>query len=500
MQAMVPTGDALFDAYAARVALRLERTARKYDDYVERLIEHFQLEHLRGDPSALGAVLQEAVEFGADVRRFYEGDFSTEVQQAHLLPADIARGLAGEFGHDPRYWQLLYWLAYWRRDYSAFEENSLRLRPGQFAPLLEAQQRGCADGLTLLLLRELFRAAHADYPEQQLETKHRMEAERDPETRIAHMRSTIELLRGSPSTTPRQLEQLEEMLRQMESEPPVDWKDPHWDQLTLEVFTADQAAARELVESLGLDEAGLHAAAAAASPQWAQVHYEQAGFLARQGEPAAAVAALAAGNAASVNRQLKVFPHSFALEAAQAGRIPGSLALAFELQIYTAEVPLLSTVFSLRELIKAQPDLRAKLAAATELARFMGRSALAEASAFLDMHTGFLSLQRVLTAVRDQLRAANAPAGALRLEAHIAALEQLQQHYLQLSQQRQELLFAKAEHSARNFPLSWAELQADQEPLFRREFEALAADRAFQETQVRPVVEPILALDLTTLL
>jgi hypothetical protein len=269
------TGDALLNRYIAAVYQREADAAAASAEWHDAMIAALGIEHLRGDNDAV----HEAMAGLSD--EFYASIPDDRGGNPAILSVETVRGWEGEFGGDPRYWQVLSWCAQqqWMnaRDGSGSPYDEPLAR---FEPLVEAVERGVADGPTLILLKELFRFTDPGFIDYQLKVQ-------------------------------------DDGAVQAQSDG-YDYFGPRFTRSELEEQHAD---ALGLQEWLGMDEAALFDAAVERSPEIAQVWYERAlyrGLL----DPDGAVADVVAGNAAPVSRVLLPFPlgEVFALAGGEHGQ------------------------------------------------------------------------------------------------------------------------------------------------------------------------------------
>jgi hypothetical protein len=281
-----PTGDALFDRYALAVLGRYEAAANLNERYAHALVGHFQLEHMRDDPQALGRELYVRLEqisdaewAGIESTLNPTGDGEGLALNPAAVPLDVLRSWEQEFGQDPRYWQLLAFAA-GADSFSGYSRDYFGFYPSDWEPLIAAIERGGADAATVLALQSVLAFAASDFVTQRLALQRSW--------RLEHCASATAARSGGMET-------------------PADYSTYYTaDELAQFRQQAVQVLARAGVQT----ELELYNLAVKLSPDWAQIYYTRAAYYGEQGLFDLALADLEAGNAAPVNRSLLPFPLS----------------------------------------------------------------------------------------------------------------------------------------------------------------------------------------------
>ncbi len=468
---MKQTGDALFDRYSQAVAQGSPDAAAYYAAYVELLIKHFRLEHLRSDKVALSAELTRLTDaWGHDglqnLRQLYPDHFANERKAVHpeILDAELLTSWEPEFGHDPRYWQLIHWCEAWRwltdKELSHYE-----FRPEEFAPLITAYRRGIADLPTLLPLLEVYQIAEPDYASQQIEWReHSRQAEDEHEKQG-----------GAPR-----------------------WRDLRYEALPLSFFELQAAKAQDVLAELELNLDGFHDALVRLCPDWAQAWYQRAAHFARTGRARQAYADIAAGNACQINRATHLFPVALAFKQAMTGDVPGSLYLHWSIAMHSSSHTTIGVTMALRNLgsdLREEIPLPARLDVTQQRLKMQCRCTVADNVTPTEANHGLLVLVKILGGLAQQFESQGQPALIDQLK---TLGTELRTEVMAFNKNRTDLSTIRSIDGS--FRLTYEESQSVVMPLYQRNFDEFVEGRLWQESVVAPLIARIEALPITSLL
>lgn len=467
-----PSGDALFDAYSALIAAKWPECRAVYSEYIDYLIEWHKFGNLRGEPEKLRAALQRASEEGMPLS-VKNRELWARLQRAmepELLPVAELRALEPAFGGDPRYWQLLHWAA--RQQRLDPEVDAWHFPLEAYSVLLEARSRGAVDGATLLLLAPLIEAAQPGWATQ------RFELQGEVLGRMAREAQQARKQGGREIPPPKRHEQA--------------------------FFDEQAAGAQALAAQLSLDMAGLYQAAVEASPDWAQIHYQQALMLHRAGHNLDAFKALTRGNEAARKRLLKPYPQSIVRELALRGELAGSMKLFWDIEMHSTaehEPELFIGLRTLPAAVAAELPGEQRLNPTTQLMRLLARSGSSELASGFECQIASIALSKTLESTLGVLAEHGGNPERLKQwqglneRLRTAAVNSLQQQIAPDNGMSDEQMRQVA-----SLRLDWDGQRAAMEPLYQRHFEQLGAAHRFCQGTLWPLLREAERIDLVELL